>query len=334
MKTHITIDGTAIGNENDCYIIAEIGLNHNNDMSLTKKMIKSAKESGANAVKFQTYITENLTVDNSPAFKIFKDLELDKNQFKEISDYCKTVGITFFSTPFCFKTVDILEELGVPCYKVSSTDLNYYELLKYIGTKGKPIILSTGMSSISEIDKAVNTILNTGNDKIIILHCISKYPPEKKDMNMSMITKLKNLYPNYNIGFSDHTTDMTTSIIARTLGATVIEKHFTLDKNLPGPDHSISSTPEDFKNLYLELQSVDMALQFKSRERADGLVAKGARRSLIAKYDIKKGTILTEDMIAVIRPGTGIAPEFLPIFVGRELKKDILKNQIFELTHI
>ena len=334
MKKNIDIDGEIISDENRTFLIAEIGLNHNKDINLTKKMILSAKESGANAVKFQTYITENLLVDDSPAFGLFKGLELDETDFSEISDYCKDIGIIFFSTPFCFKSVDLLEKLEVPCYKVASMDVNYYDLLKYIGNTGKPIFLSTGMSSLSEIDKAVEVILSTGNDKIVIMHCISKYPPENGDMNLNFISKLKSIYPDNYIGFSDHTRDSVGAIIARALGVSVIEKHFTLDKNLPGPDHLISNSPEDFKDLYLNLKKTDSALLTDIRNRGDLSIAKGARRSLCANRDLPAGTVLNNNMIKTVRPGGGVAPEFLPIFIGKTLKVDVKGNQYLALDFI
>jgi len=317
MKKNIRINEEIISEESAAFLIAEIGLNHNKDLDLTKKMILSAKESGANAVKFQTYITENLIVDDSPAFGLFKGLELDEKQFSEISNYCKNIGMIFFSTPFCFKSVDLLERIGVPCYKVASMDVNYYDLLKYIGNTGKPIFLSTGMSSLFEIDKAVETILSAGNDNIIIMHCISKYPPENRDMNLNFISKLRAVYPDFYIGFSDHTGDSIGAIIARTLGVSVIEKHFTLDKNLSGPDHSISNSPEEFRELYLNLKKTDEALFAKIRSRGDLSIAKGARRSLCANGDLPAGTVLNSDMIKIVRPGGGVAPEYLPLFVGK-----------------
>jgi len=332
MKKNIEINGKIINEESNTFLIAEIGLNHNKDMDLTKKMILSAKESGADAVKFQTYITENLIVDDSPAFGLFKGLELDENQFSEISGFCKDIGIIFFSTPFCFKSVDLLEKLKVPCYKVASMDVNYYDLLKYIGNTGKPVFLSTGMSSLSEIDKAVETILSAGNDKIIIMHCISKYPPENRDMNLNFISKLKAVYPKFYIGFSDHTPDSVSAIIARTLGASVIEKHFTLDKTLAGPDHSISYSPKEFKELYLNLRKADEALLTDIGNRGDLAIAKGARRSLCAKRDLPAGTVLNNDKIKIVRPGGGVAPEFLPIFLGKTLKTDVKKNQYLEIS--
>lgn len=315
------------------YLVAEIGLNHNKDLNTAFAMIKAAKESGADAVKFQAYNTSKLLVKNSAAFDIFKSLQLTKEEFRKIRDYCRSESITFFATPFCIETVDMLEELEVPCFKVASMDINYYELLEHIGMKRKPVILSTGMASIGEIERAVNTICKVGNDKIVILHCISKYPSAPEEMNLNMITKLKSVFPEFTIGLSDHCMDNTMSVAARVLGATVFERHFTIDRNMEGPDQKISLDAETFKDLKYKLEQVDFGL-IGTEERADIHVAKGARRSLFAACDIKKGTVITKEMILVVRPGEGIAPEFLPLFTGRKATRDILSGEQFSMSDI
>jgi len=334
IKKDLYLDGRSININTKPYLIAEIGLNHNKDIELTKKMIKKAKESGADAVKFQVYETENLINEESDAFNIFKNLELTYEEIKTLKEYSDKIGITFFATPFSFKSVDLLEKLNVPFYKIASMDINYYEFIKYIAEKEKPIILSTGMSSLGEIEKAVNTIIKTGNENIAILHCISKYPPEYGDMNIRMITKLATLFSDYQIGFSDHTLDNSMAIVARTLGATIFEKHFTLDKNLEGPDHKISSTPEEFAHYRETLLNVDKSLNYISKERGDIFISQFARRSLFANCDIPKGTKITKEMIKIVRPGDGIAPEYLPLFIGKEVKKDIKKNQKIDISMI
>jgi N-acetylneuraminate synthase/N,N'-diacetyllegionaminate synthase len=334
MSGIIEIDGIKIGNNQKAYLIAEIGLNHNKDLNLTKKMILSAKENGADAVKFQTYFSNKLLLETSPVFSLFKNLELSKDDFIQIKKYCEEIGITFFSTPFCYESVDLLKELDVPCYKIASMDLNYYDFIKYIAQIGKPIILSTGMGRFSEIDRAVEVIEKTGNKNIIILHCVSKYPPLPGEMQLKIIEKLKNIYPLYPIGFSDHSPDNTMGIVARTLGACVFEKHFTLDKNLSGPDHQISCEPSDFLDLRNKINDVDDSLNDQSTDRLDFEIAKHARRSLFASKDIKKGEILDKDMIDIVRPGDGIAPEFLEVFIGKESKNDIKKGEKLKFSNI
>ena len=325
MRKSINISGKIIGDNQNPYLIAEVGLNHNHDINLAKKIIKSAKDNGADAVKFQTFITEQFISKKSKVFSLFKDLELSKNNFKEISDYCKKIKITFFSTPFSIECVDWLEELNVPCYKIASSDLNYIDLLVSVAKTGKPVILSTGMSNMNIIKRAVSTINKNGNNNIIILHTISKYPPEYKDMNLNMINLFRSKF-NYPIGFSDHTPDNLMSIIARAFGASIFERHFTIDKKLKGPDHSISLEPKDFLDLRNKLYMVDDALLFDKDKRADLIIEKGARRGLYAKADIQKGRKISKDLISIVRPVEGLSVEELPFILGKNIKKNILKG--------
>lgn len=328
------LDGVKLTEGSSSYLVAEIGLNHNKDWELTKKMIAGAKKAGANAVKFQVYITENLMSKDSPAFSIFKELELSKNELIQIQEYCKEVGVTFFATPFCYKTADWLDEMEVPCFKIASMDLNYYDFLCYVAEKGKPMILSTGMSSLGEIEKAVRTIRKTGNEKVILLHCLSKYPAPAEEMNLSMITKLKTLFPELLVGISDHSLDNTMSLAARVLGASVFERHFTLSRELPGPDQRISLEPKDFLGMKEQLSMVDAGLNDVKDERGDFEVAKGARRSLFAACFIRKGTVICPDMMKVLRPGTGISPEFFPFFLGKTVKQDIAEGEAISFDFI
>ncbi len=328
----IVIRNQVISAENPAYIIAEIGLNHNKDINLAKKMVKSAKENGADAVKFQTYITEKLLNKKSGAFKIFKNLELSRDEFREISDYCSKLDLTFFSTPFCPECVDWLEYLDVPCYKIASMDINYFDLISACAKTGKPVILSTGMSSISEIDKAVNVINKENNDKIIILHTISKYPPEHNEMNMNMIKKLQEIFP-YPAGFSDHSMDNTSAIVARTMQAVMFEKHFTLDKKLDGPDQSLSLEPDDLADLRKKLDIVDKCL-IRSTERADMIIKKGARRSLYLNTDLKKGSAIKKNMIDAIRPEEGLPPEFIEYFIDKKVTKDMTEGDLLDFNCI
>lgn len=333
MPKTITIADSHINEKSPAYLVAEIGLNHNRSIEQAKKMILSAKNSGADAVKFQTYITEEMILPDSPAFDLFKNLELSRDDFRIITEYCRDIGITFFSTPLCPKCIEWLEELDVPCYKIASMDSDNYELIELAASTQKPVILSTGMSSLDIIEKAVATIEKAHNNKIIILHTISKYPPDNKDMNLRMIETLKDRF-NYHIGFSDHTMDNVMAIGARTLGAVLFEKHFTLDKNLPGPDHTISLTPDDFTDLRKQLTVIDEGLSEHTGPRADMVIEKGARRSLYAACDIKPGTVITRDMIKVLRPANGLAPEHLSSFIGKQAVKTININQLLDLSCI
>jgi N,N'-diacetyllegionaminate synthase len=219
----------------------------------------------------------------------------------------------------------------VPCYKIASMELNYFDLIKCIAEKKKPVIISTGMGRIGEIDKAIEVIEKCGNRQIVILHCISKYPPQSGDMNMRLIEKLSNLYPDYPVGFSDHTSSDIMAVIARTLGACVFEKHFTLDKNLDGPDHKISFDPAEFKRMKENLDDVDLALEYTD-DRKDFDIAVHARRSLFASRDIKKGELVDRSMILVVRPGDGMPPSMLEFILGKETKIEIKKGTKIDVS--
>ncbi|MBP5448781.1 MAG: N-acetylneuraminate synthase family protein, partial [Spirochaetales bacterium] len=289
------------------FILAEIGLNHNKDVSLACRMIDDAIKSGADGVKFQTYITEHLMTVDNPAYKIFKDLELSADEFRQIAQFCKSKNVPFISTPFCHETVELLAELDVPAFKIASSDITYLDLIGRIAEYGKPVILSTGMSDFREIDNAVETILRKNNNQIIIFHCISKYPPAEEDLCLNAIAVLKNRYSHFRIGFSDHTLNPTAAVAAHALGATFFEKHFTSDRSLPGPDQQISTNPAEMKIYTDAIHSADkMCRTLSAADRADMTIAPFARRSLFAVNDIHSGSAIQPDDITALRPGNGI----------------------------
>jgi N,N'-diacetyllegionaminate synthase len=326
MKNTITIGERAINANSEPYLIAEIGLNHNHDLKLARKMIKSARESGADAVKFQAYRTENLVRKSEGVFSLFKSLELSFEELKMCSDMAREEGITFFATAFCHETVDWLEQLDVPCYKIASMDITWLDLISRAARTGKPVILSTGASSLGEIERALGAVMKTGTSSPALLHCISKYPPAPGEMNLQMISRFRELFP-CPVGLSDHSPGSTMSVAATALGATIFEKHFTLDKNMDGPDHSISLDPSDFKRLRKDITEAHAAMQDMASERADISIATGGRRSLFTTSSLAKGTILEKKHIAVVRPGTGTAPEYLPLFIGRKTTKALKEGE-------
>ena len=306
------------------FILAEIGLNHNRDVSLACRMIDDAIKSGADGVKFQTYITEHLMTVDNPAYKIFKDLELSADDFRQIAQYCKSKNVPFISTPFCHETVELLAELDVPAFKVASSDITYLELIGRIAEYCKPVILSTGMSDFREIDNAVETILRKNNNQIIILHCISKYPPAEEDLCLNAIAVLKNRYSHFRIGFSDHTGSSTAAVAARALGATFFEKHFTSDRSLPGPDQQISTSPAEMKIYTDAIHSADkMCRTLSAADRADMTIAPFARRSLFAMNDIHSGSTIQPDDITALRPGDGIPANEMDSIIGKTAARNI-----------
>lgn len=321
------------------YIIAEIGANHNGDMILAKKMIESAKECGADSVKFQSFNNKSLicreeyeanTVYNGSKKKHFGSLKemvekyyLRSEQHYELKDYCDKIGIDFCSTPFSPEEVDLLDDIGVHFFKVASMDINNTPLLKHIAKKQKPVMLSTGMASLAEIDNAIKIIESEGNREIIILHCIAIYPPKYKDINLLNIPMLSNTF-GYTVGLSDHSIGISIPLAAIALGAKVIEKHFTVDKDMPGWDHGISADPFEMKSIVEESINIVTALGSKRRIVSDDEENKKLkfRRSIVLAKDIERGERLQEKDLLYKRPGTGIAPDEYKYVIGRKLNKD------------
>ncbi|MEM2136790.1 MAG: N-acetylneuraminate synthase family protein [Candidatus Methanomethylicia archaeon] len=345
---NIIIGNKTISEEGEPFIVAEIGVNfydiankYNIELiEAAKLMIKEARDAGADAVKFQTYKAERLASKFSQAYwdlskettssqyELFKKYDkLSEEEWGEISNYASKLGITFLSTPFYKEAVDFLNNL-VPAFKISSSDITNIPFIRYVAKKGKPILLSTGASTLSEIDDAVNTILNEGNKNIVIMHCILCYPTAYEHANLNMIKYLKLAFPNFLIGYSDHTLpdeNMMTLTLAYLFGAIVIEKHFTLDKTLPGNDHYHAMDPKDLRNLRKNISLIrkvsgDYIKRPIDCEKKSRIYA---RRSIVAKHFIKEGTIINEDDIDFKRPGTGISPKDIHLVIGRRAKKDI-----------
>ena len=325
-----------IGDKHPAYIIAEIGANHNRDMNTAKKLIDKAAEADVDAVKFQTYKAETLYSKKTPKFSkddvepfdLIKSVELPRDWHKELFDYTVSKGLHFISSPFDFEAVDLLNKLGVPAFKIASFEITDLELLKYTAQKKKPIILSTGMADFEEIKEALDTIRSQGNDDIILLHCNSLYPSPAEIVNLNAMQTMSDEFK-IPIGFSDHTQGVHIPIAAVAKGARVIEKHFTLDRKMKGPDHSFAIEPGELKQMVRNIRDVEKAAGTGEKiltEYEKEMYEKG-RRSLIAKKDIVKGTKITRDMIIIKRPGYGIKPKFLDQVVGKTAIKDIEAEQ-------
>ncbi len=244
----IKIKDKLIGSGHPCFFIAEIGSNHNKNLSLAKKLIDAAKKAGADCVKFQSFKADELVVKSHPAYDMLKKLELPLEWHYILADYCRKKDILFASTPFYLQAVDLLENIGVPFYKIASSDLTFYPLVEKIATTGKPIFLSTGMSYLSEIKRTVDLIKKSQNKKIVLLHCVTLYPPKTKDANLNSLITLEEKF-NLPVGLSDHTRSLPVIIGAVAMGACVIERHFTLSRKLKGPDHPFAMEPRDFQEM-------------------------------------------------------------------------------------
>lgn len=330
------------------FIIAEAGLNHNGSLELACKLVDAAKKAGADAVKFQTFRAEKVvskfaekaeyqketTGEKESQIEMIRKLEFKFEDFIKIKKYCDEKGITFLSTPFDYESVDFLEDL-VPLYKIGSGEITNLPFLKYIAKKGKPIILSTGMSTLSEVEKAINIILSITHHPLTLLHCVSNYPAELEEVNLRAMLTLRKAFK-LPVGYSDHTLGIEVPIAAVAMGACVIEKHFTLDKDLPGPDHKASLKPQELKAMIIAIRNIEKALGngIKKPNKSELEIMKVVRRSLVAVRNIKAGEIVQKEDIIIKRPGTGISPKFREIIIGMRLSKNIKKDESFLWLHV
>lgn len=324
-------------NKTGVYVIAEIGVNHNGDLNNAFKLIDIAKDAGANAVKFQSFDPRKTKLENTPfaeyqkngvrvksSFEMSMKYKLSSLDHIKLKDYCDNKNITFLSTGFDRENIDLLDKLGMKYFKIGSGEITNFQLLKYIAKKNKPVIMSTGMADLHEIDEAYNYIREYTNKSIYILHCVSLYPTPIQLANLNFLTTLKNIYGDF-IGFSDHVLGFEAGIIATALGAKIIEKHITLDKNMSGPDHKASMNPEEFKEYVKLIRNTEVALgnKYKIISEEEIKMREVARRSIATKKCIRKGEIFTEDNICIKKPGNGIAPKYIEVILGREATQDI-----------
>jgi len=333
------------------YIIAELGSNHNGDMDLAKKLIIKAKEAGADCVKFQSWSKDSIFArkkyeenyfvaddyrdrDDFTLEEIVEEYSISEDELLEMKRFTDEVGITCTSTPFSKKEADFLiDKLESPFIKVASMDLNNYPFLEYLAKKGKPIIISTGLSELYEIDKAVKTIEDAGNKDIAILHCVATYPPQDSEVNLNNIKTLQLAYPDYEIGFSDHTLGTVIPLAAMALGSRIIEKHFTLDKNMEGWDHKVSATPDEMEIVVSAAKRLHDAMgSFRISATETDEKKQEFRRSTVLVRDMKKGEKIKLEDLDFKRPGTGISPEMLEFIVGRTLNADFTFDHILQIT--
>jgi len=340
MAKQINISGKIIGTDSQVFIIAEAGVNHNGDIDTAFKLIDAAKDANVDAVKLQTFKTESLVEPNvkkaeyqvantgtsESQFEMLKKLELSYDDFVRIKDYTEKKGLIFLSTPFDFESVDLLESISVDAYKISSSDVNNPPFLKYIAEKNKPIILSTGMTTLGEVIDSVNYI-KLFTDKLALLHCTTNYPVAYEDVNMNILTVYNNIF-DFPVGYSDHTNGIEIPVMAVSMGATIIEKHFTLDKNMIGPDHKASLEPDELKAMVKSIRNVEKAFGEKlkalnSIEKANRVVM---QKSLVVTRDIIKGETLSGSDIAIKRPGDGISPKYYDDVIGKKCLCNIEKG--------
>ena len=309
---------------NKVLIIAEAGVNHNGSLKIAKKLVREAKNSGADAIKFQTFKANDLASTKSKWFNVFKKLELQDNEFAELNDYAKQNKIIFFSAPFSFKAVDLLTKLNVKAIKIASGDLTNIPLIKYAASKKKTMIVSTGMGNLNEIKEAVSTIKSVKNKNLILMHSVSSYPTPIKDVNLNSMSLLEKKF-SCPIGYSDNGENMIVPIVAVSLGAKIIEKHFTLDKKMKGPDQHMSADPKQFKKMVNQIHEIEQMFGdgIKKCQKSELENIIGARRSITAKIDLPKNSIVDRQNITFKRPATGIEPKFFNKILGKKIKRRI-----------
>lgn len=344
----VTIGRYSVDESSEPYLIAEIGVNHEGSLQQAKRLIELAHEGGAHAAKFQTYKAEKLASRNSPAYwdttkeqarsqyELFKRLDtFGADEFRELARHCARVGIDFLSTPFDTDAVEFLAPL-VPCFKVASADVTNVPLLRAVARQGKPVVLSTGASTLGEIDAALDTLHRAGAEHVVLLHCILNYPTRAEDARLGMIAGLLRAYPDHVIGYSDHTlpdSDMLALTLAYVSGARVIEKHFTHDKTLPGNDHYHAMDVDDLRRFVVQLRRVRMLegpSQNKEPIPSEQISRLNARRSIVLVRDLPAGASLTEEVLTTKRPGTGISPVHWDDVVGRPLVRDLDADHVLQ----
>jgi N-acetylneuraminate synthase/N,N'-diacetyllegionaminate synthase len=318
-----------IGQGEPCFIIAEAGSNHDRNIKQAKQLIDVAVEAGVDAVKFQLYTAETLYSEKSEYFSLFKNSELPWEWLPELAAYAKQKGIMFLATPFDKTAVDQLDKMALPLFKWASQEIVDLPLLRYAASKGKPMMLSTGICNLADIQDAIDAINSAGNNDVVLLHCASlaKYPQKPDQVNLRMLDTMRSAF-HLPVGFSDHTVSVVIPAAAVARGASVIEKHFTLGRNLAGLDHSFALEPKELREMVRAIREVEESLGSSIKKRIpeeDEVFVK--RPSLIAKSDIPQGVKITEEMLIVKRPGLGIMPKFKDVVVGRETKRKINKGE-------
>ena len=340
----IDMAGRKIGQNQPCFIIAEAGVNHNGNLEMAHQLVDAAAQAGADAVKFQTFKAERLVTLDAPkadyqrqnedtvesSYEMLHRLELSPEAHRCLMADCQRQGLFFLSTPFDEESVDFLYELGVLAFKIPSGEITNLPFLTYTSLKGKPLFVSTGMSYLGEVETVVRAIEETGNQDFVLLHCVSSYPADSADVNLRAMHTMAGAFGSP-VGYSDHTFGTEVTLAAVALGACVIEKHITLDRSLSGPDHQASLEPHELTELVRGIRKVEASLGHGRKEpvASEENTAAVSRRSLIAVRDIQAGTRLTEEMIAVKRPGTGLPPIMQSYLVGRTVRTDVSAGKLF-----
>lgn len=318
------------------FVVAEIGANHNGDLDLALRLMDVAQKAGADAVKFQSFLADQLVKRDSQDYALLKRLEVPRDWYPRLKKEAANRGLVFFSTATNDITLSWLQEVGAELYKIASTNITHMPLIRKTASIGKPVIMSTGMATLEEIDEAVQAFTQTGNRELCLLHCVSEYPARPESINLRVIQTLQARYPDHPIGFSDHTLEIGTSIGAVALGARVIEKHLTLDRKMKikGPDHHYSLEPDEFIAMTQNIRAVEAALGDGKKRVSPAEEQKAAQywRSLHAACDLPAGTVLTAEHISIVRPNDGLHPRYLDKVIGMKLNQPLKEGQAITWT--
>jgi N-acetylneuraminate synthase len=348
MRRTIQLGSKRIGDKQPCFLIAEAGVNHNGKFSLAKKLIDAAVTAGVDAVKFQTFKAQGVVTDdvgiasyaqknigkNLKQLDMIKQYELTYDEFTELKEYCDKKKMLFLSTPHSFDAIDFLDDL-VPAFKFGSGDLTNIPALQYTARKHKPMILGTGMATLNEVRTAIRAIHVAGNHQVIALHCTTNYPCPLDQVNLRAMLTMQNTLSCL-VGYSDHTMGITVPVMAATLGAVIIEKHFTLDTTMAGPDHKASLEPAELKQMVTAIRNVETILgsYAKKPTPSEKDIMKLVRKSIVADKDIKKGATIRRTMLGIKRPGTGLSPLQIQQVLGKKTKKTIKKDELLRLNMV
>jgi sialic acid synthase SpsE len=346
----VNFGGRLIGDGQPAFVIAEAGVNHNGDLEIGRALIREAAAAGADAIKFQSYKAGKISTRTAPRYWVepddptgsqydtFKKLDsFGPEEHETLFRYAREQGILCFSAPFDDEAVDMLDELGSPAFKIASADLTDHPLLERAASKRKPVILSTGLATIAEIAEAIEVVRRAGNEEIVLLHCTLQYPCAPENANLRMMLHMKAAFPDIPVGISDHTLGIAVPQAAVALGAVAVEKHYTVDKTLPGsPDHYLSVDPRDLREMVSNIRTIEKAMgrYLKGPVEAESQAYKFARRSIVSRTAIPRGTPITREMLTFKRPGTGIYPKFVEVVVGRTAKVDIPEDAVLEWSMI
>jgi len=341
-ETDILIGQKVIGSESAVFVVAEIGINHDGNASQAEKLIDAAAESGADAVKFQSYRVDRLLIPSreryaqqmdgaESAYQLLRRCELSWEDQAKLKKHADAKGVLFISTPFDEESADFLDSIGVPAFKIASADVTHVPLLRHVATKGKPVLLSTGMSFLGEVADAIYHLRSAGAKEILLMHCVSSYPASPKHMNLRALQTLRS-YFELSVGLSDHSEGIHLPLVATALGAVLIEKHFTLDKNASGPDHKASIDPHDLKLLVKNLRDVEASLGDGRKRPSDAEEESrvSCRRSIVAAVDIRAHETVARWMLTFKRPGSGLEPRHFEKILGMTARRNIGKDTILQ----